>query len=66
MRDRHTHREKEREREADTGKGRSRLHTGPDVGLNPGSPGSRPAPKTGTKTAEPPRDPNKFTFKHTF
>ena len=29
------------ERGRDTGRGRSRLHAEPDVGLNPGSPGSR-------------------------
>ena len=34
-----------RERGRDTGRGRSRLHREPDVGLDPGSPGSHPRPK---------------------
>ena len=34
------------ERGRDTGRGRSRLHARePDMGLNPGSPESRPGPK---------------------
>ena len=39
----HIHRERERERGRDTGRRGSRLHAGsPDVGLDPGSPGSHP------------------------
>ena len=39
-------RDTERERGRDTGRGRSRLHAGePDVGLDPGTPGSYPGPK---------------------
>ena len=39
-------RDTERERGRDTGRGRSRLHAGsPDVGLDPGSPGSDPGLK---------------------
>ena len=45
-----TQRERERERGRDTGRGRSRLHARePDVGFDPGSPGSRPGPKAGAK-----------------
>ena len=40
----------QRERGRDTGRGRSRtMHREPDVGLDPGSPGSRPGPKAGAK-----------------
>ena len=50
----------EREREAKTqaeGEAGS-MHRKPHVGLDPGSPGSRPGPKAGAKpTAAPPRDP---------
>ena len=49
--DSHTHREREREREAETqeeGEAGS-MHREPDVGLDPGSPGSRPGPKAGAK-----------------
>ena len=43
-----THRERERGR--DTGRGRSRLHAPePDVGFDPGSPGSDPGRKAGAK-----------------
>ena len=46
-----THREREREREAETqaeGEAGS-MHREPDVGFDPGSPGSRPGPKAGAK-----------------
>ena len=40
----------ERKRGRDTGRGRSRLHAlEPDVGFDPGSPGSGPGPKAGAK-----------------
>ena len=48
----HTQRERERERERgrDTGRGRSRIHCRePNVGLNPGTPGSRPGLKAVAK-----------------
>ena len=53
----------EREREAETqaeGEAGS-MYREPDVGLDPGSPGSRPGPKAGGQTAAPPRDPG-FSF----
>ena len=46
-----TEREREREREAETqaeGEAGS-MHREPDVGFEPGSPGSRPGPKAGAK-----------------
>ena len=46
-----TEREREREREAETqaeGEAGS-MHREPDVGFDPGSPGSRPGPKAGPK-----------------
>ena len=50
----------EREREPETqaeGEAGS-IHREPDVGFDPGSPGSRLGPKAGAKqTAAPPRDP---------
>ena len=42
-----THREREREREAEGEAGS--MHREPDVGFDPGSPGSRPGPKAGAK-----------------
>ena len=55
MRD--THRERERERH--TGRGRSRLHAGrePDMGLDPGTPGSCPGPKAGAEPLSHPGIP---------
>ena len=47
----HTHREREREREAETqaeGEAGS-MYWEPDVGFDPGSPGSHPGPKAGAK-----------------
>ena len=49
--DSHREREREKEREAETqaeGEAGS-MHREPDVGFNPGSPGSHPGPKAGTK-----------------
>ena len=34
----------------------------PDVGLDPGTPGSHPEPKTDTLTPEPPRNPWSFSL----
>ena len=52
-------REREREREAETqaeGEAGS-MHREPDVGSDPGSPGSRPEPKAGTKLLRHPGIP---------
>ena len=52
-------REREREREAETqaeGEAGS-MHREPDVGLDPGSPGSRPGPKAGAKPLRHPGIP---------
>ena len=43
--EREREREREKERGRDIGRGRSRLCREPDVGLNPGSPGSQPGLK---------------------
>ena len=54
-----TEREREREREAETqaeGEAGS-MHREPDVGLDPGSPGSRPGPKAGAKPLRHPGIP---------
>ena len=53
-------REREREREAETqaeGEAGS-MHREPDVGFDPGSPGSRPGPKAGTKLLSHPGIPS--------
>ena len=55
-----THREREREREAETqaeGEAGS-MHWEPDVGFDPGSPGSRPGPKAGAKPLRHPGIPD--------
>ena len=52
--------EREREREAETqaeGEAGS-MHREPDVGFDPGSPGSRPGPKAGAKPLRHPGIPN--------
>ena len=54
-----THREREREREAETqaeGEAGS-MHREPDVGFDPGSPGSGPGPKAGAKLLRHPGIP---------
>ena len=56
--------EREREREAETqaeGEAGS-MHREPDVGFDPGSPGSRPGPKAGAKPLRHPRIPILFFF----
>ena len=53
-----TERERERQRQAETEAGS--MHREPDVGFDPGSPGSRPGPKAGAK---PLRHPGIPTFK---
>ena len=50
-------RDTQRERGRDTGRGRSRLHPGPDVGLHPRTPGSRPGQKAGAKPLSHPGIP---------
>ena len=54
-------RDTERERERERGRDRQREKQGPcrepDVGLNPGSPGSRPGPKAGAKPLRHPGIP---------
>ena len=65
--DRHTARERERERErqAETqaeGEAGS-VHREPDVGFDPGSPGSRPGPKAGAKPLRHPGIPWKNILK---
>ena len=59
--DSHTEREREAETQAEGEAGS--MHREPDVGFDPGSPGSRPGPKAGAKPAEPPRDPPSLFFK---
>ena len=54
-----TEREREREREAETqaeGEAGS-MHREPDVGFDPGSPGSHPGPKAGAKPLRHPGIP---------
>ena len=46
----------ERERQRHRQREKEASHREPDVGLDPGTPGSHPGPKAGAKTAEPPRD----------
>ena len=59
-----SHREREREAETQAEGVAGSMHREPDVGFDPGSPGSRPGPKAGAKPlrhpgipAVPPRDP---------
>ena len=57
-----SHREREREREAETqaeGEAGS-MHREPDVGFDPGSPGSRPGPKAGAKPLRHPGIPESY------
>ena len=42
------------------------MHREPDVGLDPGSPGSRPGPKAGAKPLRHPGIPLFFFFNHSF
>ena len=53
-----------RERGRDPGRGRSRLHEGrPDVGLDPGTPGSGPEPKAEAQPLSHPGVPAQENFK---
>ena len=61
-------REREREREAETqaeGEAGS-MHREPDVGFDPGSPGSRPGPKAGARPLRHPGIPLEIFFKAIF
>ena len=65
-----TEREREREREereAETqGEGEAgSMHREPDVGFDPGSPGSRPGPKAGAKPLRHPGIPSQQTCRRT-
>ena len=51
--DRHREREAETQAEGEAGS----MHREPDVGLDPGTPGSRPGPKTGAKPLRHPGIP---------
>ena len=66
---RNREREREREREAETqaeGEAAS-MHQEPDVGFDPGSPGSRPGPKAGAKPLRHPGIPvMKFLMNNKF
>ena len=53
--DRHTVREREAETQAEGETGS--MHREPDVGFDPGSPGSRPGPKAGAKPLRHPGIP---------
>ena len=56
----------QREREAETqaeGEAGS-MHWEPDVGFDPGSPGSRPGPKAGTKPLRHPGIPIPVSYTH--
>ena len=52
-----TKREREREAETQAEGEAGSMHREPDVGLDPGSPGSRPGPNTGTKPLRHPGIP---------
>ena len=53
-----TEREREREAEREAGS----MHWEPDVGFDPGSPGSRPGPKAGAKPLRHPGIPQFDSF----
>ena len=54
---RETQREREREAETQAEREAGSLHREPDVGFDPGSPGSRPGPKAGAKPLRHPGIP---------
>ena len=62
LRDREREREAETQAEGETGS----MHQEPDVGLDPGSPGSRPGPKAGAKRLRHPGIPDSIIFNLTF
>ena len=57
-------RERERERQAEGEAGS--MHWEPDVGFDPGSPGSRPGPKAGAKPLRHPGIPSNSTLNINF
>ena len=57
MRDTHTQRERERERQRHRQREKQAPYKEPDMGLNPGSPGSQPEPKTDTQPLSHPGIP---------
>ena len=61
-----TERERERGRDTETQAEREAgsMHREPDVGLDPGSPGSRPGPKAGAKPLGHPGIPTFSSFIH--
>ena len=52
-----SHREREREAETQAEGEAGSMHRDPDVGFDPGSPGSRPGPKAGAKPLRHPGVP---------
>ena len=52
-----THTEREREAETQAEREAGSMHREPDVGFDPGSPGSRPGPKAGAKPLRHPGIP---------
>ena len=57
-----THREREREAETQAEGEAGSMHRKPGVGLDPGSPGSRPGPKAGAKPMRHPGIPGLFVL----
>ena len=55
-----SHREREAETQAEGEAGS--MHREPDVGFDPGSPGSRPGPKAGAKPLRHPGIPKRLFF----
>ena len=62
MRDRERERERERESETQAEGEAGSMHREPDVGFDPGSPGSRPGPKAGAKPLRHPGIPRYIFF----
>ena len=58
-----THTEREREAETQAEGEAGSMHWEPDVGFDPGSPGSRPGPKAGTQPLSHPGIPLLQLFK---
>ena len=63
--DSHTEREREREAETQAEGEAGSMHREPDVGFDPGSPGSRPGPKAGAKLLYHPGIPRRGNLKQT-
>ena len=57
-----SHREREREAETQAEGEAGSMNRKPDVGFDPGSPGSRPQPKAGTKPLRHPGIPKIIVF----